>query len=430
MPALAGYALVRVYVFWPGRSGVGADRYGDAGEYLRISHVPFLSTQFFTDHKPFGYPLFLKLLGGAAPTVAWAQLAISIVAWSVLAVLLARRAPSPVARAGLFVSVLAFSTASPVAQWDPLMLTESLSLSLLALLVAALVCVVARPAPANVTLLVTGAVLFAGLRDTNGLLACALLVVAAACSMRTSRTGAAVLVAVAVAAIALPTLTAAPRRWVILVGDQIGKRVVHQPEALHYFRTHGMPLPRGLSQMIFRDTRHPHPAATFERDPRLATFMPWFLAHGQQTFKAYLLSHPGASVAQPAAKLPLLLSADGLSTYRAPGFSAPEASYLPSGRWLLALGAALAGLGLIGVLRGVAQRTWAAPFALLATSVPLAIVTWDGEPSEIPRHELVAAVDARLGLLAGVWLVGAALWRDAASAYAWRRWRTSSSLPT
>ncbi|HUZ81722.1 MAG TPA: hypothetical protein VMU73_05700, partial [Gaiellaceae bacterium] len=385
----AAYTGARLWLFWPARAGVGPTRYGDAVEYLRVSRLSLLSLQFYTEHKPFGYPLVLKIAGRDQALVVWLQLAVSIACWAFLAIVIARRVRGARVRWFAAATVLLFSASWPIAQWDTLVLTESLSLSIFALLAGLAFVYVDRPRRGLVVVLVSVALFFTALRDANGLLAAIVLaLVAITLAARRRRGVAMLLLGAAATCVLLVAATSSVRRWEILFADQIGKRVVANPTELSYFRAHGMPLPAHLSSIIFSDTRGPHPAASFEHDPRLARFMPWFMSEARPTYESYLLSHPADSVGAPLRKLPVMLSDSGLSTYRAPGFRelpnvVEELIYPSDGGRLLSLELALLGVAALGVLRGLWQRDWVLPLGLVLGSVPLAVFVWDGEPSEV-----------------------------------------------
>jgi hypothetical protein len=43
----------------------------------------------------------------------------------------------------------------------------------------------------------------------------------------------------------------------------------------------------------------------------------------------------------------------------------------------------------------------------MLSALPLAILVWDGEPSEVPRHALLVGIGSRLALWLGCWLIAA-----------------------
>lgn len=409
------YAGVRLWMFWPARAGVGSPYWWDAGEYLRVSHVSLLSTQFYTEHKPFGYPLVLKLFGRDLGAVVWMQLAVSVASWLFLASVAARRAKGRVASYGLVATVLAFSCTWPVAQWDGTLLTESLSISAFAILIGVAYLAIAKPTAPIVASLLATALAFSSLRDANGAIAAVVVFLVAVASLgrRNVRTTA-YLVAGAASCVLLVTLTTAPSRWQVLVADQIDKRVMLDPGALAYFRAHGMPTRANLSTVLYQNTRTPtvpfNPMASMRRDPRLTAFLPWFMQHGDATYRSYLIDHPGASLGVPTRRFPLILGDAGLSHYGPPGFRAPprvleHLFYPSSGSHLVLLELCIAALAALGLSRRISSRAWTLPLGLMLGALPLAILVWDGEPSEVPRHALLVGIGSRLALWFGCWLI-------------------------
>ncbi|MGE5777284.1 MAG: hypothetical protein ACM33V_13750 [Chloroflexota bacterium] len=108
----------------------------DTISYVRISQEPVLDADFFAGSRPFVFPLLLKLFGDNAEAVAWTQGIFSILSWSLLAVSLAYSLHTPILRLAAFVFILVFSLYRYIIGWDSVLLTESLSLSLMALFLA------------------------------------------------------------------------------------------------------------------------------------------------------------------------------------------------------------------------------------------------------------------------------------------------------
>lgn len=114
--------------------------------YLQVAQQPVTSLEFWVGIRPFTLPLIYKVLGltssqpidhAAAMQVAWLQFSLSIVAWLSLACSLAfalRR--WPLAALAGFPIALAFGATLDIALWDHLLLSESVSSSLLAILLA------------------------------------------------------------------------------------------------------------------------------------------------------------------------------------------------------------------------------------------------------------------------------------------------------
>ena len=397
--ALVGvYALARVWEF----ANASPRALPDTIEYRRIADLP-LSPAFFSELKPWAVPLLYKLLPGtSAVAVPVAQLVISIGAWLLLAFAFARCFDASWLRWPTIGLVLAFSCSQLVAQWDGVLLSESLSLSLLALVLACAIELVRAPRAAKLVALLGAGLLWAATRDADAYAFLLLALALAYPLWRRQRILALVLVGGTVAILALNAWSASsPRRWELLLIDNVDQRVLADSSATEYFHRRGMPVQSDLRRRLYASRR---PLSRFDRDPQLRSFRGWLRRSGRRTYADYLLSHPRTTLEQPLGRIGLLLSPVGLDFYRPRGFR----SLLPrpldrllfprSGRnALLWLALAAAGALALGCSSG---KKAIVPLAGAASVVPVAVLIWDGEPSEVPRHELVPAVLARLSLLA------------------------------
>ncbi|MFL5952743.1 MAG: hypothetical protein ACJ76I_01360 [Gaiellaceae bacterium] len=409
------YLGIRLWMFWPARAGLGAAVFGDAGEYLRVARLSLFSAQFSTEHKPVGYPLILKVFGEWQEAVVWMQLLVSVASWLFLAAVIIGRVPTRFGSLAAGIVLLGFSCAWPVSQWDTVLLTESLSVSFFVILIGIGVLCAERPRRTRLACLFATALAFSSLRDVNGVIAAVMLLLVAASLFRGLRPGVVAYIATAAATcMLLVVATSSSSRWQVLIADQIDKRVMLDPVALAFFRERGMPAHRDLSAVLYSDTRSPsvpfNAAATLRRDPRLAYFLPWFMEHGNETYKSYLLHNPAASIGVPTRRFPLILSDAGLDTYRASGFRAlptvvEHLVYPSSGRNMILLELSMGGFALLGVSRRIFTRSWVLPLGLMLSGLPLAIFVWDGEPSEVPRHALLVGVGSRLGLWLGCFII-------------------------
>jgi hypothetical protein len=402
---IAAIVLLRALAVWPARHA--RDKWiGDSMEYLRISRLP-VGADFFTEHKPWGYPAFLKLVsaGGMLDLLTLVQFAVSGAAWITLAIVVARRFSSRQVGAAAAVAVVALSATWPVAQWDTLPMSESLTMALFALLIASLLTFVSRPGWRAAGGAIATAFCFSQIRDANAAIVAMLLLPAAFAAYRRNPRAAVVVAAAALIVVGVTAGTASVRRWQILTADQIGKRAMLDPEMRSYFVQAGMPVRSHLSALIFEDTRSPLPARTFVEDPRLAFFMPWFLAHGRSVYNRYLISHPRFALVEPSRHIPTIIDTAGLTTYRGAGYRPTLPPQLDAALYprdgltitiwsLLALAAAVTAAAARALTRAAVI-----PVSLAASAFPAAIIIWDGEPSEIPRHVLVASLGARLGLI-------------------------------
>lgn len=393
------YAAARIWVVASASPSVLPDSYA----YARIAELP-VGLRFFTEFKPWGVPLFYKLL--PEPLAVWApigQVILSSACWLLLAIAVSRSFRDQRLRVISFTIVLAFSLATAITQWDALVLSESLSLSFFALFLAACLELMRRPTALSVTGAALAALLFTGARDANGYLAFLVLFpLALIVAVRGRRS-----VGIALSCAAILILTAHmwaasnPRRWELLLTDAIQQRVLDEPEARAFFIERGMPYTKDLRGRV-SETRHSR--ERFEQAPDLAAFRRWLRAEGKRTHIEYLLGHPSKLVGEPLAELPTMVSPAGMTTYKPPG----QRSVLP--RWLerglyvesaasLLVWAVLALLiATLAAFAGVAARVWLVPVLAMITVVPQAIIVWM-EPMEVGRHALVLGVTLRVAVI-------------------------------
>jgi hypothetical protein len=317
----AAYVLARVWQ----AAGSAPFYTRDSVDYERIARLP-LSGAFASEVKPWGRPLFYKLLpGDVAVTAPIAQLLLSIVAWLALAFAFARCFESRAVRGLAFVSILAFSSSAFVAQWDVVILSESLSLSLYALVLAAALELVRRPRRSALAALLLLALLWSATRDTNTY-AFAPIALALLPSLRRRRWLALALACGTVLILAGSASSASnPRRWELVMIDLVDERVLASPDASRYFEAHGMPVPPDLRRRLFVART---PLSRFDRDPALRPFRRWMLRSGRRTYASYLLSHSDEAVREPLSRSGLLLSR-GPTGPRRPHHLSPQRTQRP-----------------------------------------------------------------------------------------------------
>jgi hypothetical protein len=404
------YVALRIWSF----AGVAghASTFPDTGDYLQTERLSLTSLGFWTWYKPWGTPLLWKLVPGTeSTTVPIVQWLLSVAAWLILAVALYRTLERREVKLAGFAVVLAFSLVPAVAVWDGALLSESLTISLGALTVAAMLLVVRRPTWATAAILLVLTLWLAGTRATNGYLAPFLLVPVALVVAGRSRRVAILVAGGAVAIAAFTYVTANSRQWQVPLAEIIGLRVLHNPDELRYFTARGMPVYAGLEQDIFASRS---PLEGFERAPSLHPFLPWFNSRARGTYAGYLLSNLGSTLGDPIRNVGGMVSPSSSTTdlqalpvrfYQAPGYRdalpAPFRAlfYVSSPAFLLGWAVAVlviaAGFGLSGLCR----RTWWISILLIASTLPHAIIVWTGDDTSLGRHALLLAVFLRLGLI-------------------------------
>ena len=400
-----------------------ASSFPDSAEYRNVERLSPFSLDFWTWYKPWGTPLLWKLLPGSASTSApIGQWIVSIAAWLFLAAVVYatfERAWAKYAGCGL---VLAFSLVPAVAVWDGALLSESLTLSLGAILVGTLLLLAKRPTAWTAAAVLVVAFLLAGTRSTNGYVV-PFLVIPLVVLFARNRPRLAVAVSVGALAVAgYCYVSSNVRQWQVPLGEIIALRVLDNPSELRYFTDRGMPVSGSLAQDILANRT---PLAGFEKAPSLAFFMPWFNAKATSVYRDYLLSHPSASLLDPIRDLPSMVSPSSsthdlqalpVHFYAAGGYRDALPSWLASAfypsSWQFLLAWAAMVLSLLGALAflGVGRRIWIVPVVLLLSAVPHAMIVWDGDSASIGRHALLLAVYVRLGLILATLYAAEAAW--------------------
>ena len=411
----------------------------DTDVYLQVTGEPLLSEEFLAGWRPWTVPLFYKVMPDSDTGRAAGQLVVSISCWLMLAAAVAWNVRRPGCRLAAFCLVLLFSLSVWITQWDGIILSESLALSLAAAVLAAWLALVRAPSGWTIAAVLGTTLLWAFVRDSVPYVVLfAVPFVLAWAALPGRRRGRVVLAAgltviVACSLLAQGRSSAAPRREGPLL-NVIGARVLTNPGELRYFRDHGMPLPDPLRDLAGSSLALGQPLQDPQLviDPRVADFIRWVSDEGRQTLAAYLVTHPYRALKPVVEDADRLLATDppvsrepyqdNLAHYRAAGtdplLPAPldAVAYPPSVAailvWIAAVIAAAAWLARLGMARPV----WLVPAVATLLQLPHAVIVWHGDTIEIARHALTASVVTRLGLLVlSIFLVDAALdWRASA----------------
>jgi hypothetical protein len=410
----------------------------DSGTYVHTAEQSLTSTEFWAGWRPFTTPLLYRVLPHTETAWAAGQLVVSIGCWLALAGAVAWNVRRPGFRLVAFCLVLLFSLSVWITQWDRIILSDSLAVSLAAAVLAAWLALVRAPNVWTIAAVLATTLVWAFTRDSIAYMALLavpfVLVWAALPGRRRGRIVLAVGLAAIFAAnfIAQGSSASEPRRKGVML-NVIGARVLTNPDELRYFQDHGMPLPDVVRPLAGESlgTGPLRPDRPLASDPRVADFLSWVSDEGRQTLAAYLVTHPYRALKPVVEDAGPLLATDRagyheagrtpLANYRAEGtdplLPGPLAAvvYPPSVTavllWLAVIVAAAAWLA----SRGMARPLWLIPAAATLLQLPHAVVVWHGDTNEIARHALTVSVVTRLGLLVlTIFLVDAALeWRYA-----------------
>jgi hypothetical protein len=385
---LAVYVILRAWAEAP----TSSELFPDSSGYL---NTPLG----FGEIRPFFVPLVYHVFTSDGSRVA-AQCVFSTIAWGTLAVIVSSQIQTTILRYLTLSALLAFALIPELLVWDGALLSESVSLSLAALLLALLAVIVQRPTTPALIGFGVVATAWVFTRDANApvlLLLC--LPLAVVIGIRLSWSRATALAAIAAALFALSTISVnAGDRWRHPMITIIGKRVLPDPGRLDYFAQHGMPTtPRVLSLTGQKASAH-----NWAFDD-IRPFISWVQDDARQTYARYLVSHPGYTLEGPWQDRQVILS----------GTVPTDSSFrqvLPIHNLLYFAGLSelalwtlviLVSAGVIAIRYGW-DRRWAVPLVLIASTIPHGIYTYHGSALEVGRHSMTLAIMLRLGLM---WLL-------------------------
>lgn len=387
-PETAFYlGVVGLYLFVRAGSFVYTPvRVTDTATYEQVSTASLLSTDFWAGARPFTVPMLWKLFGDDHMRI-FAHLTLSIAAWLVLAAAVANAIQLKLARRLAFSLVLLFSATTEIILWDPLLLSESVSLSLTALLVAAWIWFVRVPGWPSVAAVLGATLLWAFVRDSHAYVILFVTVAVLASLAFRARTSHKAALAAGGVVIALSSMASANEgfRWYQPMRDILLNRVADDRGMEDYF------------------------------EARLGPN--WRDADARRVYARYLLTHPAYTFGDPffGSQTTPFSSTDSVSALLDPDLriyndnAADRALPLPAvvddaafvhgkGR-VLALVLFIAAVATGVALRFRASPVWIVPVVVLASTIPHGLVAYHLSGLEVDRHALEAAVLLRAGAL-------------------------------
>ncbi len=411
LAVVAGIGVFAWFRIWQARAGDPLI-WQDSLQYQSLGNQPLFSHWVWAGDRPPVIPLLWKA-SGDGPTFVLVQTLVSVVAWSALAIVVARLVRPRWAQLLAGALVLGFAATRPITQWDRSVLSESLSLSVLALLFAATILWALRPTIVRSVALVLVALVFAGTRDTQ-IWVIALVAVAFGASalwrglrvdVRSARPALVVAAGLVFVVVGTATSSMVSHRDVRNVQQALAVRVFPYPSRIEWFADHGMPQAARLARLA-RATPgadgHPPVVAIGLDDPEFQPLAHWLRTDAARTYVAWLVLHPGTVLKEPLVRPERTFNnADGhLSFYAAVDRTdAPLLTTVlyPAWPWVLA-GAIVAVVG--GRWSGQWRRTaWAGVALLGALGLAHMLVAWHGDGMEATRHAGVGNVQVRLGVL-------------------------------
>lgn len=357
--------------------------------------------------KPWGAAVLYKLTGSSAVTIDAAQTALSALAWLSLAWVFGCALHSGWLRVTAFGILLGFSLAPSVQMWNHIIQSESLSISLMATILAAWMALLRSWRWRTLFALLLLLAWWIGTRETNvylGLLAAGMLILVGLFSKRQRFYWAmsALLIWFALFNLRISEAPTLPR-WLYPLTNTILHRILPAEEFVQYFEAQGMPVTPELLALSggYADSG----GFAIFNNSALDEMERWLYKRGKDAYIRFLLDHPAYTLLSPWQNLSALLAPDDLRGY-APSPYQPPLAWLfggllyPDSLWLLA------GLAPAALAVGLSSKVWRAGspawlvMAFLALFLPHFYLVWHGDAAEVGRHAIQASIQLRLG----VWL--------------------------
>jgi hypothetical protein len=406
--------------------------------YAKTAEAPLNSWEFWAGERPFTLPLEFKLLGintqnyinaidrSASNRVSLFQTWLSILCWTCLGLAFSARLRTPWLRPFAFGLIVFFSLNLEVSIWDSLLISESVSFSMLALLLAAWLAWELIPERwftrlvGVVSLLVVVLVseLYSYARESNPyfLLVGAAIFALALLTRRVRPHLRGVILAYVVVLLTLFVLQnvsfSRGNRWQIHIYDHLARRILENASARDYFVNAGLPLNPDLMKIV--DMGAPEYQDYLMYDPRMEALRQWVDQKGGATLISYLLSHPRTLFLEPLQHGHSLLNGSNLE-YQFPRYAVQNfpirlqeltRKFYPHSPLVLWSFAGLILAGLTWALtRRPEQTAWLVIAVMYLSLYPLMVIVWNGNPLEIERHAAQLGIQFRLAAWMAVGLV-------------------------
>ena len=410
-------------------SAPGASEASDSIVFANMAALPWTDAGLWGGLKPPLVALCYKTLQMHPPAIAVFQCMFSLLCWGLLAWAVGTTVKTIWLKPLAYTLVMLFGLSPDIILWDFMIMSESLSISLFALLVALAFWLLHQWHPAKLwTLIITGGT-WASCRETNAWLLLGLAIVIgiiglfqrerrAACfalalcwcvffaaNSMSSKMSAQKFTIPAMgeyAAFELPPWMG--QRWILPFLNVLTKRILPNPSKVQWFVDHGMPVTPDLMHLAGQLGGDDYFAVY--RLASLDPFRAWLIDHGQSCYIKYLIHDFRATCLAPWLNIKLLLPSN-TGEALPPGFAPILPAWLnaciypppvfPFWPWVAGL-SAFAGLSFACWDR---RRMWWIPLGLLLLSYPHALLVWHGDAMAVDRHGLLLQIQMRLA----IWLI-------------------------
>jgi len=405
--ALFGVSFVYLALQWASHLQVGEALWlPDSIDYIfPATTYGWIEAGLWTHTKPWGAAVLYKLTGSSPVTIDAAQTMTSALAWLALAWVFMRVIRAGRLKVKAFALILGFSLAPPVQMWNHIVQSESLSISLMVLILAVWTSLLQKWRWDKLVALIFLFAWWTGTRETNVylnlLVAGVLFFVGLFYKHQRFYWGVTVLLVlfgyVNLQISEVPTIP----RWLYPLTNTILHRILPNEEFTHYFEARGMPITPKLLSLSggLADSEY---FAVFN-NPALDGMERWLYKRGKDAYIRFLIDHPVYTLTSPWQHVDELLAPQELGSY-APDRYAPTLAWVFGGIFIPSLW-----LVLLFVLVVLVMTWMTKPFSsafwlllgLLVLFIPHFYLVWHGDAAEIGRHAIQASVQLRLA----IWLI-------------------------
>jgi hypothetical protein len=370
----------------------------DSFSYLKVARIgPFHPVFYFTE-RPIGFPLLAWVVGRSPTLIVVAQSILYVVAFVVLGRVLMRSLSSRVVALVTILFVVALAIESRNAQWNTLVLSESLSNSAAVLTIAAWLHAASRPSRRVIRLAWLATVAWVLVRDANVLTTMVCVVPSALALGYAARRFVRPLARTLVVGGAALTLVCGyvyvsqnvSNRNVYPVFNNVGTRILPDPGLTKWFGARGMPINAAVLGRTGHVTWDDNSA--FLDDPQLAGMRSWAKGPGGRILVESLVLRAPDWWHRLHAELPRALASPDAEydnfhvEQRLPRkLPAPFGEPRTTGGLTAGLALAVAGIGVTAFDR---RRRLLAVFAavLLTSALVDLYISFAGDSVEVERH--------------------------------------------
>ena len=380
---------------------------GDTTSYLEGAGMQLSDPAFFSERRPWGILLIYKLLGGSLSAIGIAQLMVSTLAWLSLVWVLVGSLRTTTGKLLGFVFTLGVSLSPMVQVWNHAGLSESLSISMMVLILGLLIGLLQRWRWAFFLALIFTFAVWVSIHEVNlylGLLAAITLFIFGLVRKH-YRTFLVLSFSIAVILVInshLSSLYGLPR-WALPVAEVLTKRILPVPEYLDYFSSQGMPVTPELMALSGRWAHSDNFAIL--NNLKLRKFSNWLFKDGRTIYAKFLVAHPIYTLTMPLLNIHDMLAVDFSNLI--PGYEpalpviANELFFPIGWFWIfLAISVLLFGF-ILWNSRLEGSRVFWLIVLFFVFSIPYLYLAWHGDALDLERHAAIVNIQFHLG----IWLL-------------------------